>query len=101
MYLSYVFMFPNLLLAPLPYNNFVDLIIRKEDFTHYNAKPVFINLIKAIIFSLGELFIRPLMDTKIYFSPEWIEMNLFKKLLYSMIVSIVLRFSYFVAFKHE
>lgn len=56
-------MFPNLLLAPLPYNSFVDLIIRKEDFTHYSVKPVFINLIKAILFSLGEVFIRPLLDT--------------------------------------
>lgn len=57
MYLSYIFMFPNLTLAPLPYINFVNLIVRKEDFTHFKYTSTFINLGKAILFSIGEVTI--------------------------------------------
>lgn len=80
MFMSYIFMYPNLYLAPLPYFSFVDLITRKEDFTHYSIKPALINLFKAMLFTAGELFIRPKFDTEVYFSENWAHYNLIEKL---------------------
>ncbi|CAD8123823.1 unnamed protein product [Paramecium sonneborni] len=101
MFMSYIFMYPNLYLAPLPYFSFVDLITRKEDFTHYSIKPALINLFKAMLFTAGELFIRPKFDTEVYFSENWAHYNLIEKLFITQAVSVVLRFSYFTAFKHS
>jgi lysophospholipid acyltransferase len=71
MYLSYIFMFPNLYLAPLPYYSFVNLITRKEDFSNYKYTSCFKNLLKAILFSLGEVVIGSRVNTNVYLSEEW------------------------------
>lgn len=68
MYLSYIFMFPNLVVAPIPYYAFENLILRKTDFTYWSPKFAFISLGKAIIVSLAEIIIRPYFDMDWYYS---------------------------------
>lgn len=71
MYLSYIFMFPNLVVAPIPFYAFVKLIERKTDYTHYTIKFALISLLKALLVSLAEILIRPHFDTDWYYSEEW------------------------------
>lgn len=71
MYLSYIFMFPNLVVAPIPFYAFVKLIERKTDYTYYTIKFALISFLKALIVSLAEIVIRPHFDTDWYYSEEW------------------------------
>lgn len=64
-------MFPNLVVAPIPFYAFVSLIERKTDYSHYSPKFAIISLLKAFAVSLAELLIKPYFDTEWYYTNEW------------------------------
>ena len=59
---SYIFMFTNLIIGPVPYKDFMKLINNKVDQTHYRYSFALKTFIKAVLFSAGEVFIRPHLD---------------------------------------
>ena len=71
MYLSYIFMFPNLVVAPIPFYAFVNLIERKTDYSQFSPKFAIISFLKALAVSMAELLIRPYLDTDWYYTEEW------------------------------
>ncbi|CAK57469.1 unnamed protein product (macronuclear) [Paramecium tetraurelia] len=99
MYLSYIFMFPNLVVAPIPYYAFVSLIERKTDYTHYSPKFALISFLKALAVSMAELLIRPYFDTDWYYSEEWRnQYSLWFKFAMTFLITPCARFTYIAAF---
>jgi lysophospholipid acyltransferase len=99
LYLSYIFMFPNLVVAPIPFTAFANLIERKTNFTHYSCKFALISLGKALLVSLAEILIRPHFDMDWYFSHEWkYQYNLLTKFALMFIITPCARFNYICAF---
>lgn len=85
-------MFPNLIIAPVPYKNFANLINRTEDLSGFKYKFALINCGKAMLFSLGEVFIRPHIDTDWFWTKDWEQMNIISKTILLLLIGICLRF---------
>ncbi|KAM3138903.1 hypothetical protein pb186bvf_008916 [Paramecium bursaria] len=99
-YYSFIFMFTNLILGPVPFKDFMKLINMEDDQANYSPKDTFISLGKAIIFSLGEVFIRPHIDFDWLYTERWNNMNVFERNLFMIVVSFGVRFRYYTAYKH-
>ncbi|CAK77962.1 unnamed protein product (macronuclear) [Paramecium tetraurelia] len=101
-YYSYIFSFFSIMIGPVPYHNYLNFLNQKEEYSNikFNQyKSVITNLIKALLFCAGEIWIRPYVDYDWYDSPQWNELNLIEKNLLQAIIGLVARMRYFAGFK--
>lgn len=71
-YYSYIFSFFSIMIGPVPYYSYLNLLYRKDEYSnikHNSYKSVYINLLKALLFCAGEIYIRPYVDYDWYESP--------------------------------
>ena len=72
-------MFPCIMIGPVPFKSYYDLIYKKNDYidVKYSNRKVFNEFAKALLLSAGEIYIRPYFDFSWYNTPEWKQLNLF------------------------
>lgn len=100
LYYSYIFMFPNLIIAPVPFRSFVNLVSRSEDLSGWSHRDALTSLLKALLFSAGEIVLRPHFDIDWYWSDQWAQLSVLERTLFNMVICVVQRFQYYAAFKY-
>lgn len=96
-------MFPNLIIGPLPANDFLDLIYLRNNYKDlpkkYSIKSGLINMLKAIILLSLEVSVRPYIDFDWYDKPIFRQGNLLTQHAIIALTTFGSRFRYFGAFK--